>query len=341
MPLFPVVGRKQPGVRVLWWGTVFVLSLGILLHLLPFYFMITSSFKPTSEVLADVPTLWPQQFTLAAWKLVFSLSLTSDPTISKILPYPFLTYFWNSLFMAGVTLLLSLPITALAAYANSKLQRGPVARWLFLLFIGTLMVPVAVTILPKLLLTLHFPFALTTVPHMPGSEDEIPTISIWDTPWAVILPAVFNAFGFLVFKGFFDSLPDSVIQAARVDGGTEFNIFRRIVLPMSIPVFAVVAWTQFSAVWDDFLWPLLAFRDASKFPMSVAIYNLTRALSQMGVTDSAQAQGQSEMMRQASALGLSWNGLMVLAILQTIPVFLVFLICRRYLLSGIRIRGLK
>ena len=85
---------------------------------------------------------------------------------------------------------------------------------------------------------------------IPGTSTDFPTVRIWDTPWAVILPGVFSAFNFLLFKGFFDTIPDSVIQAARVDGGSEFNIFRRIVLPMSVPVFAVAVWGMFAATWD-------------------------------------------------------------------------------------------
>lgn len=348
MALFPNVGRKQPSVRLAWWAVVAFLCLGVLLHLVPFYFMISSSLKTGQETIAAPPTLWPQHPSLAAWQLflqVADIDVDKQQSIDKfkLMPEPFYVYFFNSLFMAFMTLLLSLPITALAAYANSKLQRGPTARWTFLFFIGTLLVPGVVTLLPKLLLTLNFPFALTegSLPTWPGSSDPLPTLRLWDTPWAIIIPAVFNGYNFLFFKGFFDTIPNSIIQAARVDGGSEFNIFRRIVLPMSIPVFAVAAWTLFNAVWDDFLWPSLAFESTEKLPTSVAIYNLITLFTMRGATDANQALGQSQAMRQIIEAGLTWNGLMVLSILQTLPIFVMFIICREYLLRGVRIRGLK
>jgi len=343
MSLFPKVGRKQANVRVVWWVVVAVLCLGVFLHLLPFYFMIATSLKSGQEVFFYPPTLWPQHPTLSAWKLIWqiaSVNITSNnlPLMSD----PLYVYFLNSLIQVGGVLLLSLPITAFAAYANSKLQRGPVARWSFLFFIGTLMVPVSITLLATLLLSLNFPFALPSgsIPNLPGTDQPFPTISIWDTAWAIIIPAGFNAFNFLVFKGFFDTIPNSVIQAARVDGGSEFNIFRRIVLPMSIPVFAVAAWLQFSSTWDNLLWPSLAFRTTANEPTSVAIYTIITNFTSANVINASGAT-QSPAMRQALEAGLTWNGLMVLGLLQTIPTFLMFIICREYLLRGIRIRGLK
>ena len=336
--LFPKVGREQPKLRISWWLVVGFLVLGVLLHLFPFYFMIITSLKSALEVFEVPPTWWPREPTFAAWQLVFEMA---SGQITTLMQQPFWVYFRNSLIMTGGTLLLSLPITALAAYANSKLQRGPVARWSFLFFIGTLMVPIAVTLIPAFLLTRNFPFAFPNVPINPLTDAPWPSLSIWDTYWAVILPGVFNAFNFLLFKGFFDTIPDSVIQAARVDGGSELNIFRRIVLPMSVPVFAVAAWTQFSAVWDSFLWPQVALQSSEKLPTSIAIYNIMDRLTAAGATSAEQAMGQSQAMQDILAAGLSWNGLMVLGILQTLPTFIVFIICREYILKGIRLRGLK
>ena len=203
------------------------------------------------------------------------------------------------------------------------------------------MMPTALTLIPSFLLTRNWPFALPQVPPIPGTETPFPTVRIWDTPWAVILPLVFNAFNFLLFKGFFDTIPDSVIQAARVDGGSEFNIFRRIVLPMSIPVYAVAVWTMFAATWDQFLWPLIVLQTPEKMPMSVEIYQLIQKFERAGTTSAQAAAAQSRQMQQMMAAGLSWNGLMVLGMLQSLPVFVVFIVCREYLLKGIQIRGLK
>jgi ABC-type glycerol-3-phosphate transport system permease component len=338
MALFPKVGREQPKLKFAWWLLVAFLVLGVLLHLFPFYFMIITSFKSGLEVFARPPTMWPREPTTAAWELIYRMA---SGQMTQIMQQPFWVYFRNSLIMAFGTLALSLPITSLAAYANSKLQRGVAARWSFLFFIGTLMVPFAVTLIPAFLLTRNFPFAMPVVPTVPGTDTPFPILRIWNTHWAVIIPGVFNAFNFLLFKGFFDTIPNSIIQAARVDGGSEINIFRRIVFPMSIPVYAVCAWIQFSAVWDSFLWPVVVLQSSDQLPTSVAIYNIMNRLSAAGATDAGQAMGQSQAMADLLAAGLSWNGLMVLGLLQTAPIFIMFVLCREYILKGIRIRGLK
>ncbi len=335
MALFPTVGRKQPQVRFSWWLVVTLLCVGIFIHLLPFYFMITSSLKSGTEIVTYPPTLWPVHWSVDAWKLFFAVVSSAG----ALMPEPFYTYLWNSLVMTFGTLIISLPVTAFAAYANSKLQRGPAARWTFLYLISMLMVPQVTTLLPSVFLTLHFPFPFPQVPKF-DSGDPYPSIQIWDTPWAVIIPGIFNGFNFLLFKGFFDTIPNSVLQAARVDGGSEFNIFRRIVLPMSIPVFAVAAWLQFGSLWDgsySFLWASLVFRSPEKIPTSVAINNFITLFFQQGMTSPNAIDAQKQLLQA----GLSWNGLMVLGLLQTIPIFIMFIICREYLLKGIRIRGLK
>lgn len=339
--LFPKVGRQQIRVRIAWWAVVAILCIGILLHLFPFYYMIISSFKSGYEVLTAPPTWWPQEPTAAAWRLVYSLVQGDNAVAETLLDGPLSLYFANSIFIAAFTLLIGVPVTSFAAYANSKLQRGAVARWSFLFFIGTLMMPSALTLIPNFLLTRNWPFALPSAPMIPGTQTPFPTVRIWDTAWAVILPLAFSAFNFLLFKGFFDTIPDSVIQAARVDGGSEFNIFRRIVLPMSVPVYAVAVWGMFSATWDQFLWPLIVIQTPGRVPASVEIYSLMQKFQQAGTTNPQQAAAQSQQMQQLMSAGLSWNGLMVLGLLQSLPVFLAFVVCREYLLKGIRLRGLK
>jgi ABC-type glycerol-3-phosphate transport system permease component len=348
MSLFPKVGRSQPGLRTAWILLAAFLWLGVLLHLFPFFYMIMLSITPAAETLSPTPVLIPKEPTLAAWKLVYTIATKDllagyDQQAVALLKYPFSVYFKNSLFMTFTTLLLSLPITGLAAYANSKLMRGRSARWTFLFFIGTMMIPGVVTLIPSFLLTRNFPFPLPVAPKIPGTETSFPYLRLWDTPWAVIIPGVFNAFNFLMFKGFFDTIPDSIIQAARVDGGSEFNIFRKIVLPMSVPVFAVCAWLQFSSIWESYLWPLVTIQSPEKQPVTVVIARLVQEFTRSNATNAqaASAMANNPQLRKIMEAGLSWNGLMVLGLLQTFPIFLMFIICREYLMKGIRIRGFK
>jgi multiple sugar transport system permease protein len=339
--LFPKVGRQQPSVRIAYLAMAGFLWLGVLLHLFPIYLMVITSLKSSAEVLHYPPTWWPRELNFDGWKLVYHLT-HGDIVIKRMLPGgPLYVYFKNSVFISFFTLILGVPVTSFAAYANSKLQRGAVARWSFIFFIGTLMMPTALTLIPSFLLTRNWPVALAQVPNIPGTDMAIPTVRIWDTPWAVILPGVFSAFNFLLFKGFFDTIPDSVIQAARVDGGSEFNIFRRIVLPMSIPVYAVATWIMFTVAWEQFLWPLIVLQTPDHMPMSPQIYLLFQRINEAGSTNSRAAAVHSMRMHNLMSAGLSWNGLMVLAMLQSLPVFAAFIVCREYLLKGIQIRGLK
>jgi multiple sugar transport system permease protein len=344
MPLIPEVGRKQPRLRTLWYSLLALMVLGIVLKLFPFYFMLITSFKGALEIFQTPTTFWPKEPTLDAWKLVIELVSSNDPNSPTYFlrqGQPFYLYFYNSFFIATVTLLLSLPITALAAYANSKLQKGPIARWSFLFFIGTMMVPFIVVLIPHYLLVQNFPFAVPrgSLPQL--GDGPVPTLSLFKTPWAVIVPGLFNAYNFLLFKGYFDTIPDSVIQAARVDGGSEFNIFRRIVLPMSIPVIAVAAYTQFSGVWDSYLWPSLVLPNVENSTMTVAIQKITELMTQNSNLTAEAVSARAAEFQQASAAGLSYNGLIVLGILQTLPIFIMFLLVRKYVLQGIKLRGFK
>lgn len=337
MSLFPTVGRKQVKLRITWWLVVLFLVFGVFMHLVPFYIMISTSLKPATEAMAMPPTLWPKNPTFAAWGLVLHITDIAKSVLSQ----PLSRYFLNSVIMTAGTMLLSIPVTSLAAYASSKLIKGRASKPLFIFFIGTLMLPGIVSLIPSFLLTRNFPFPLPVAPNIPGTDTPFPTLRIWNTYWALIIPAGFSAGNFLLFKGYFDSIPDSIINAARVDGGSEFNIFRRIILPMSIPVYAVVSYFTFGGTWDSYLWPLVVIQDSAIAPLTLAIRRISDAFGAAGTTNPLTAIGASAGISELVSQGLSWNGLMVLGLLQAIPTFIFFIIAREYLLKGVKIQGLK
>src|SRR5437867_3142093 len=104
--LLPPVGRQQPRVRIVWWGIVAFLCLGVFLHLLPIYVVLITSLKSSAEVLHFPPTWFPQQPTTVAWQLVTSLSFGNNPAALALLPKPMSVFFLNSLFIATFTLLI-------------------------------------------------------------------------------------------------------------------------------------------------------------------------------------------------------------------------------------------
>ncbi len=337
MSLFPSVGRKQTGLRLAWLLLVLFLWFGVFMHLVPFYIMVLTSLKPAAEAMTMPPNLLPTHLTTAAWSLILHLS-----DIAKtVLTQPLSRYFLNSMIMTLGTMILTIPVTSLAAYACSKLIKGRSSRVLFIFFIGTLMLPGIVSLIPSFLLTRNFPFPVPVAPNIPGTTIPFPTLRIWNTYWAVILPAGFSAGNFLLFKGFFDGIPDSIINAARVDGGSEMNIFRRIILPMAVPVYAVVAYFEFGGVWESYLWPLVVIQDSKIAPLTLAIRRISDIFGAAGTTNPQTAIGASAQMSNLIGQGLSWNGLMVLGLLQALPVFIFFIIAREYLLKGVKIQGLK
>ena len=102
---------------------------------------------------------------------------------------------------------------------------------MFLFFVGTMFVPGNASLIPRFLLVRCFPFATKTAPYIPFTHVRFPHINMLNTYWGIILPLAYNGFSVLLFKGFFDGIPNELINAARLDGSSEIGIFRRIILP--------------------------------------------------------------------------------------------------------------
>jgi len=331
MPLIAKVGRQKGKVRLLMGLITVFLWTGIFLHLFPVWWMITTSIKPFAEIYQFPPSLWPRNPTFVPYKLIFQLTVgTLGP-----LEYPVYVYLKNSCIITGAVLGIQIPVTSLLAYAISKLYGHRWNRLLFLYCIGTLMIPASVALVPSYLIIQHFPFPTRHIPMIPFTNIRFPSINFLNTYWAVILPSCYGAFNFLLFKGFFDGIPNELINAARLDGSSEIGIFRRIVLPLSRPVFAVTSYFTFAGVWNSFLWPLMVLQKNKLYPLSVLIYKFQAAL-QGPVTKPVD-----EVSRRLLASGIGVNGLMVIAIIESIPVFIMFVIFREELMKGIKLRGFK
>jgi len=331
MPLISKVGRKKLKIRLLFISISVFLWLGIFLHLFPVWWMFTTSIKPEGEVFQFPPSLWPHNPSFVCYKLFFILSAGGYGALI----YPVSTYLKNSIIMTVGVLAIQIPVTSLLAYAVSKLYGPKWNRVLFLYCIGTLMVAGSVALIPSFLIIQHFPFPTRHIPNIPFTNIKFPTINLYNSYWAIIIPSSYSAFNFLLFKGFFDGIPDELINAARLDGASEISIFRRIILPLARPVFAVTIYFTFSASWDSFLWPLIVLKDNSLYPLSVIMYEFQRVIQQgkRAVTDEAS--------KKLIESGMGVNGLMAMGVIQSIPVFIMFLIFREQLMTGIKLRGFK
>jgi len=331
MPLIPQVGREHFKIRTLLISISIFLWIGILLHLFPVWWMFTTSIKPSYEIFKFPPTLWPKQPTFICYKIFFALA----SRVGEAFGQPMYVYFKNSCIMTGAILITQIPICALSAYALSKLHSATWNRILFLFYIGTMMIPGILSFIPNYLLMSHFPFPSMNIPTIPFTNVSFPTYRFINTYWAVIFLGMYNAFNFLLFKGFFDGIPDELINAARLDGASELSIFRRIIIPMSKPVFAVVAYLCFSSSWNNFMWPLVVLKKENLYPLSVVLFRFQYQLQYY-------APDQKDPVTQKLiASGIGYNGLMAMAIIESIPVFIMFIIFREYLMKGIKLRGFK
>lgn len=207
------------------------------------------------------------------------------------------TFIGNSLFVTVVTIVLHVMIGGMASYALSRLvsQRWGIGLTMF--FVATIMIP-EIAILVPLYLT-------------------IVKLGLVDTLWGIILPH--SAWGIIIFlfKGFFDQLPGELLQAARIDGASEYRIYFTMIIPLSIPIFTTVGVMSFMGTWNEFLWPLVVARKEEVWTLTVALNNFT----------SNQAMGPQIMM----------STLMV----ATIPLLIVFASCQKLIERGVAWTGVK
>jgi len=334
--LISEVGRKKFHVRLVIGIITGFLWLGIFLHLIPVWWMVTTSLKPYNEVFSTF-FYPPRHPTLVAYKLCFSLA-GGGGNIPPMLQYPFFVYLKNSVIYTIVIMFSQIIATSLVAYSLSKLQSPRWSRLLFLFFIGTMLIPGQISLIPRYLIISHFPFPTKHIPNIPFTNIAFPHYNFLNSYWAVILPLLFSPFYVLLFKGFFDGIPNELINAARLDGSSEMDIFRRIILPLSKPVFAVVSYFAFSTVWNEFMWPLIVLRDQKFFPIAVQLYELQKEISYSGMDTEKMVDPQALKLMEA---GFGYNGLMALAIIESIPVFIMFIIFREQLMKGIKLRGFK
>jgi len=262
----------------------FVISLMGLAMLVPFLWMILTSLRTDTEAFA-----WPPK--LAPWPLHWE----NYAEAWKTAPFP--RFFFNSIVVSFTVTAGSLLINSLAAYGFAKYEfRG--RNLLFLGLLGTLMIPFQVTMIPSFLLLKQ----LAWLDSYPG----------------LIVPGLAGAFGIFFLRQYMLTIPDDYLDAARIDGATEYGIFRRIVLPLSKPAIATLGVFTFLGAWNDFLGPLIVVKSDDMRTLPLAI--------------SALSAGHYVM---------SWPLLMAGATFVVIPVLVVYFLAQRYFVEGIALGGLK
>jgi len=273
-------------------GLLLAAALGALavLWLLPVVWVVVTSLKPTANIIRVPPEWVPWPATLEHYvEVLFSSSRTAR--IGRA--------FVNSLVVSLGTVILVVGTSALAAYPLARM-RFPGKTVVFSVIIGSLMIPNAVVLVPQYVL--------------------VQRLGWLSTYQGLIVPeaAVTFAFGVFLLRQFFLTIPHELEDAALIDGANAWQVFSRIVVPLSQPVLAALGIFAFRSAWNDFLWPLIAVNKAEMFPLPVALALLRGAYS-------------SE----------SYGPIMAGAALSALPLLIVFLIANRRIVEGVRLSGLK
>jgi len=219
-----------------------------------------------------------------------------DNYTDLIAKYNFGRYLWNSVFITVIATVLTLLVNSMAAFALSK-YRFSGRDSVFLIMLATLMIPPTIVLVPNYLI--------------------IAMLGLTSNPWGVIWPAVATPTGVFMLRQYMLTLPDDLIEAARMDNASEWRIYWRIVLPLSAPALAVLAIFSVMWRWNEFLWPMVVLSRSETFTLQLALNSF---------------QGE---------LTTAWNYLLAMTVLTLLPVSVVFLVLQKYITQGIASAGVK
>ncbi|MBY6200445.1 carbohydrate ABC transporter permease [Maritalea mobilis] len=341
--------NTRGGARLHWtdWASYAYLTLGIFLMFGPVVWLVMSSFKTEADLQRYPPTFLPyQQETvmvdgyddplplflmtggeyegqvLAQLRRVGLQAQMIDPenpterlrvTIDQREPvdrialatenytdlferFSFLRYFWNSTFITIMATALMLLVNSMAAFALSKYEfRGRTT--VLLLVISTLMIPQTVVLVPLFLI--------------------VTELGLFNSLWGVIIPGAATPTGVFLLRQYMLTIPDEILDAARMDKASEWKIYWRIILPLSAPAIAVLAILAIMWRWNDFLWPLIVLTQSENFTLQLAL-------------NSFQGELQTD-----------WSSLLAMTVLTLLPIACVFMFLQKYIATGIASTGGK
>ena len=261
------------------------LAIGSVAMVGPFYWMLVTSFKIRQELLRYPPTWWPEEFTWGNWQELNDLPAGS-----------FNLFFRNSLFVSAAITVLTLLTSSMAGYVFAKLP-FPGRDRLFWVVLSLMMIPFTVSIIPS--------YAL------------MDTLGWVNSYWALIIPIAINPFGIFLMRQFMMALPGDLLDAARMDGASEFRVFFQVAIPLSQAALAALGILTFLAQWDNFLWPLVILQDVDKYTLPIGL---------------AQFRGRLGTDVGATAAG---------SIFAVAPVVVIYIILQRRVIEGIALTGMK
>ena len=282
----PVTGSlsRQKRLRKIGLGIVYTLfTVVAAIFTLPFFLMLSSAFKSSAEIARIPPTLFPRDPTFDSFRTVIEEA-------------PYFRWFGNSLLVSISITAMVLLTSSLAGYIFAKFD-FPGRDLIFVVLLMTMMVPFPVLLIPSYLI--------------------INELGLVNSLWALIVPAFASAFGIFLMRQFIAGIPNDLIEAARLDGASEWAIFGRIIVPLSRPPMAALGIFTFLAAWNDYLWPLIVINDIEKstLPLALTFFN--------------------------SQYAQRYDLVMAAAAMAVIPVIIVFVIFQRQIVNALVLAGLK
>lgn len=275
------IRRGRAATRVLVYLLIAVLSV---IFLFPFLWLLSTSLKTQQEIFKFPPVLIPTKFNFENYRLA----------VTKM---PFLRYTFNTLLITLLCVAGQVVSSSMVAYSVGKI-RWKGAKILFPLIVSTMMIPMQVTMIPL--------YIVFTRMHLVGSI--IP----------LVLPAFFGgAYYIFLLRQFFKTIPDSLVEAATIDGASEATVFFKIMMPLCKPALTTVAIFTFLATWSDFLSPLLYLNREEQYTLSLGL----------------QAFMQTHY--------VEWGPLMAASAIFTVPIIVLFFFAQSYFIEGITVTGMK
>ncbi len=256
-----------------------------LMFVSPLLFMALTSFKTREESGRTPPTLLPEHFSTQAYDHILNASDT-----------PVLRWFTNSLLAASANAFIVVATSALAAYALARMD-FPGRKIVFGLILATLFVPPVILIIPN--------------------YQIVGELKWLDTLIAIIVPTAANAFGVFFLRQFFSQLPRELEESAFLDGANRWQVFWRVILPLSTPALATLALLAFLTNWNDFLWPVYVLFSPEHQTLQAGLSTLQ------------------------SANSVRYDLLMAGAVIASVPVLVLFMFAQRYVIEGVSRSGLK
>jgi multiple sugar transport system permease protein len=263
----------------------FILTLGLSFTLLPFLMMILGSFKTNLELLQVPPTFLPHTFTLENYAKIFS-----DPKL------PLLRFYGNSAFVSFFNVLSTLFTSSLVGYMFAKFE-FPGKKVLFGWFLTMMMIPAQITMIPSYLI--------------------LSRLHLINSLWGLVIFSAVDAFGIFMLRQFCETLPGELLDAARIDGASEWQIYGRIILPQLGPPLATLGILGFMNNWNAYLWPMIVLQklDVRTLPIILTWFNSTHT-------------GQGALVMAATVMII-------------MPILIVFLFFQRWIVQGFTMTGFK